>query len=70
MDIYQQSVLADKLQNYHKKSFRYGLVGLSLGSVDALNQQHLQNLKNAIARFKPDLVSDHLSWSSTNLLSS
>ena len=39
-------------------------VGLSLGSVDALNQQHLQNLKNAIARFKPDLVSDHLSWSS------
>jgi hypothetical protein len=25
MDIYQQSVLADKLQNYHKKSFRYGL---------------------------------------------
>ncbi len=41
-------------------------IGLSLGSADALNQQHLQNLKNAITRFKPDLVSDHLSWSSIN----
>lgn len=41
-------------------------IGLSLGSVDALNQQHLQNLKNAIARFKPDLVSDHLSWSNVD----
>lgn len=39
-------------------------IGLSLGSADCINQQHLQNLKNAIKRFKPDLVSDHLSWSS------
>lgn len=39
-------------------------IGLSIGSVDGLNQQHLQNLKNAVDRFKPDLVSEHLSWSS------
>ncbi|MDC9727517.1 MAG: DUF692 domain-containing protein [Candidatus Thioglobus sp.] len=41
-------------------------IGLSLGSSDKLNQQHLQNLKDAIDRFNPDLVSDHLSWSSVD----
>ncbi|MBE8190561.1 MAG: DUF692 domain-containing protein [Candidatus Thioglobus sp.] len=41
-------------------------IGLSLGSADELNQQHLQNLKNAIERFKPDFISEHLSWSSVN----
>ncbi|KAA0456447.1 MAG: DUF692 domain-containing protein [Candidatus Thioglobus sp.] len=39
-------------------------IGLSLGSADALNKQHLQNLKNAIERFHPQLISEHLSWSS------
>jgi uncharacterized protein (UPF0276 family) len=39
-------------------------VGLSLGSTDALNREHLENLRRAIARFEPALVSEHLSWSS------
>ena len=39
-------------------------VGLSLGSVDPLSQDHLEKLKALIARFEPGLVSEHLSWSS------
>jgi uncharacterized protein len=39
-------------------------VGLSLGSTDPLNREHLAHLKRVIARFEPTLVSEHLSWSS------
>ena len=39
-------------------------VGLSLGSADPLNRDHLTKLKTLIDRFEPGLVSDHLSWSS------
>ena len=39
-------------------------VGLSLGSTDVLNTQHLDRLKALIQRFEPALVSEHLSWSS------
>jgi len=39
-------------------------VGLSLGSTDPLNREHLANLRRIIARFEPTLVSEHLSWSS------
>ena len=39
-------------------------VGLSLGSVDPLNQLHLKKLKCLADRFEPGLVSDHLCWSS------
>ncbi|MFI4938308.1 MAG: DUF692 domain-containing protein, partial [Candidatus Berkiellales bacterium] len=46
--------------------FSFHGVGLSLGSVDALNMEHLQTLKNIILRFEPTLVSEHLSWSSIN----
>lgn len=38
-------------------------VGLSLGSADELNWQHLKKLKDLITRIEPCLVSDHLSWS-------
>ena len=38
-------------------------VGLSLGSVDAPNREHLASLKTLVERFEPCLVSDHLSWS-------
>jgi len=41
-------------------------VGLSLGSTDPLNGQHLARLKRAVDRFAPALVSEHLSWSSVN----
>ena len=39
-------------------------VGLSLGSVDPLNQVHLKKLKSLVDRFEPGLVSDHLCWGS------
>lgn len=39
-------------------------VGLSLGSADPLNRTHLAALKRLIDRYRPALVSDHLSWSS------
>lgn len=39
-------------------------VGMSLGSVDALDRQHLRKLKTLIERIEPGLVSEHLSWSS------
>ena len=41
-------------------------VGLSVGSTDPLNQQHLINLKHLIDRIEPGLVSEHLSWGSVN----
>jgi len=39
-------------------------VGMSLGSVDALEGQHLAQLKRLIDRIEPGLVSEHLSWGS------
>src|SRR5690349_644639 len=38
-------------------------VGLSLGSADGLNDNHLERLSKLILRYAPGLVSDHLSWS-------
>jgi len=39
-------------------------VGLSLGSSDALNSEHLRRLKTLMQRIEPGFVSDHISWSS------
>jgi uncharacterized protein (UPF0276 family) len=39
-------------------------VGLSLGSADPLDTQHLKRVRRAVNRFEPALVSEHLSWSS------
>jgi uncharacterized protein len=39
-------------------------VGMSLGSVDALDGRHLAQIKGLMARIEPGLVSEHLSWSS------
>lgn len=38
-------------------------VGLSLGSADDLDKQHLKQLKTLIDQYQPMLVSEHLSWS-------
>jgi uncharacterized protein (UPF0276 family) len=38
-------------------------VGLSLGSADGLDRIHLERVRQAIIRFEPALVSEHLSWS-------
>ena len=39
-------------------------IGLSIGSEDGLSIEHLTKLKQLIERYQPDLVSEHLSWSS------
>jgi len=39
-------------------------VGLSLGSTDPLNTNHLREVKRLVREFEPVLVSEHLSWSS------
>jgi uncharacterized protein (UPF0276 family) len=37
-------------------------VGLSLGSVGPLDEEHLRRLGDLISRIQPGLVSEHLSW--------
>ena len=37
-------------------------VGLSLGSADPLNDDHLSRLKRVVERYAPALVSEHLCW--------
>lgn len=39
-------------------------IGLSLGSADPVNKQHLQQMKSLIDCYQPALISEHLSWSS------
>jgi uncharacterized protein len=39
-------------------------VGLSLGSADPLNREHLRKLKRLVDCIEPGLVSEHLCWSS------
>ena len=41
-------------------------VGLSLGSKSGIEKEHLENIKFLIDKFQPFLISDHLSWSSSN----
>jgi uncharacterized protein len=39
-------------------------VGLSLGSTDPLDRDHLRQLKELVTAVRPGLVSEHVSWSS------
>ena len=41
-------------------------IGMSLGSADALDTQHLAKLKQLVDEIDPIAVSDHLSWSSVD----
>ncbi len=41
-------------------------VGLSLGSTDPLNEEYLGRLARRVNEFKPQLISDHLCWSSAS----
>lgn len=41
-------------------------VGLSLGSAEAVNPQHLRQLQMLVHRCEPIWISDHLSWSGLN----
>src|SRR5690349_2353803 len=39
-------------------------VGLSLGGTDPLDREHLRELRAAVDRYQPALLSEHLCWSS------
>ncbi|MFK7606858.1 MULTISPECIES: DUF692 domain-containing protein [unclassified Pseudomonas] len=39
-------------------------VGLSIGGEDPLNREHLQRLKTLLERYRPQMFSEHLAWSS------
>jgi uncharacterized protein (UPF0276 family) len=41
-------------------------VGLSLGSTDPWDREHVRRLKRIVERSSPALVSEHLSWGSVN----
>lgn len=41
-------------------------VGLSLGTADGLDLEHLAGIKKAVERYQPALVSEHISWSVAN----
>ncbi|MGQ3301783.1 MNIO family bufferin maturase [Reyranella sp.] len=43
--------------------FSIHAVGLSLGSVDGVDEAHLDRVATLIRRLEPALVSDHLAWS-------
>ncbi len=49
---------------------RYALsvhgVGLSIGSMQPLNRDHLMRLKMLCERYEPESFSEHLAWSSHN----
>ena len=63
----QNSANYDKLVNISKDyPISIHSVGLSLGSTDQLDQQHLQKIKSLKENLKAKLVSDHLSWVSFN----
>jgi len=38
-------------------------VGLSIGGAGGLDRDHLRRLKQVVDRYQPDLVSEHLAWS-------
>jgi uncharacterized protein (UPF0276 family) len=38
-------------------------VGLSLGSAEALDQTHLDRIRQVAERIEPDLMSEHIAWS-------
>ncbi len=54
----------EKISQLYPLSFH--CVGLSLGSAVGLDKKHLANIKNLCDQFKPILLSDHLSWSSSD----
>lgn len=53
-----------KLREHYPLSF-HG-VGMSLGGVSALDQDHLHHWKMLIDRYQPALISEHIAWSAYN----
>jgi uncharacterized protein (UPF0276 family) len=59
-----QLLFLENIRSHYPLSF-HG-VGLSLGSHDRPNINHLSKIKSLVTRFQPFLISEHLSWSSVN----
>jgi len=55
-----QKILTDLREDY---PISFHSVGLSLGSVEGVDENHLQFLKNLAKIVQPGLISDHVSWS-------
>lgn len=55
--------LLEKISKHYPLSFH--CVGLSIGSASGISTNHLRNIRNLEQQFKPILISDHLSWSSS-----
>jgi uncharacterized protein (UPF0276 family) len=71
VEAHSENYFADggcQLEQLAKVRERYPLslhgVGLSLGSADPLDTEHLRKLRRLIAWSQPALVSEHLSWGS------
>jgi uncharacterized protein (UPF0276 family) len=69
LEIHAENYLAPSpaLQAVERLRADYALsihaVGLSLGSVDGLDEAHLARVASLVRRLQPAMVSDHLSWS-------
>lgn len=59
-------VVADLLAVRDRYPLSLHGVGLSLGSVDPLDREHLCKLKSLVEKTEPGLVSEHLCWGSVN----
>ncbi|MEH6625257.1 MAG: DUF692 domain-containing protein [Motiliproteus sp.] len=59
-----QRLILDQIAPQYPLSF-HG-IGLSLGSTDPLNSDHLKQLKALVDCYSPALISEHLSWSSVS----
>ena len=71
VEVHSENFFADggrQLQVLDAVRRDYGLslhgVGLSLGSTDPLDPEHLRRLKRLVERAQPALVSEHVCWSS------
>jgi uncharacterized protein (UPF0276 family) len=59
----QRKYLDEVADNY---ALSFHGIGLSLGSTDTINKQHLLLMKDLIDTYRPALISEHVSWSSVN----
>jgi uncharacterized protein len=55
--------LLEKISQNYPLSFH--CVGLSIASASGISRDHLSNIKKLEQQFKPFIISDHLSWSSS-----
>lgn len=72
LEVHPENYMADEQAAADLESIRtnYPLslhaVGLSLGSASGVDDAHLTRLRRLVSRFQPGLVSDHLSWSTSD----